>query len=75
MLENSYKAGIDMADVLVSVVGIALIMVGFVSIFLAIPRKSLHPEVAILQLKYFFYASIFLMVSGLILTILGLYWK
>ena len=64
-----------MVDMFALIIGMILMGVGFVSIFLAIPRKSLHPEVAILQLKYFFYASIFLMIAGFILTVLGLCWR
>jgi hypothetical protein len=64
-----------MTDMLTSIIGIGLMLLGFASIFFAIPKKSLHPEVALLQLKYFFYSSIFLMMAGLVLTVLGLFWK
>ena len=61
-----------MLETVAFVLGIVMTLIGFLSILFAAPRKSLHPEVALLQIKYLFYASVLLMLSGLVLTILGL---
>jgi uncharacterized membrane protein len=61
-----------MLETVAFVLGIVMALIGFLSILFAAPRKSLHPEVALLQIKYLFYTSVLLMLSGLILTILGL---
>jgi hypothetical protein len=61
-----------MLDIIAFILGVGMTFLGFFSILLAVPRKSLHPEVAILQIRYLFYGSILLMLAGLVLTILGL---
>lgn len=57
---------------LLEIIGFIMIFGGFLSIYFALPKKSLHPEVALLQVRYIFIASTLLMVFGLVLVILGL---
>lgn len=54
------------------IVGLIMIVSGFLSIFVVIPRRDLHPEIALRQVRYSFYASFLLMIFGLILVFLGL---
>lgn len=71
--KNDSSAGeIAMLAIIAFILGVGMTFTGFFSILLAAPRKALHPEVALLQIKYLFYGSIFLMLTGLVLTILGL---
>lgn len=61
-----------MLDVIAFILGVVMVFLGFFSILRAIPKKSLHPEVALLHIRYLFYGSILLILAGLVLTILGL---
>jgi heme/copper-type cytochrome/quinol oxidase subunit 3 len=62
----------SMLNTIAFILGVIMLFVGFFSIFWAAPRKALHPEVALAQIRYLFYGSILLMLAGLVLIILGL---
>jgi len=54
-------------------IGVALIVIGYIVSLLYLPNKSANPQVTLMHLRYFYLESLALILGGLLIVIISLF--